>query len=122
MWYALAIAVASMGMYFILAHKDRELSGRAPHRAIRAFRDSVDTVVAGMSHKIGYAISAATKSFAQVTKQTCVKGGKICVMCCTVAYQRGAAGARAIARAARTASKKIAHPSSRDDSATLAQR
>lgn len=122
MWYALAIAVASMGMYFILAHKDRELSGRTPHRAIREFRDSVDTVVAGLSHKIGHTISVATRSFAQVAKRVCAGGGKICIMCCTVAYQRGAAGARAIARAARTASKKIAHPSSRDDSATLAQR
>lgn len=122
MWYAIAIAVAALGMYFILAHKDRELSGRAPHHVIRTFRDTVDNVVAGMSHKIGHATAVATKSSTQAAKKICVGGGKICMQCCTVAYERGAAGVKAIARAARTASKKIAHPSSRDDSATLAQR
>jgi hypothetical protein len=122
MWYAIAIAVASLGMYFILAHKDRELSGRQPHPVVSTSRDVVDRFVAGLSHKIGHAVGVATKSSTQAAKKICVGGGKICMQCCTVAYDRGVTGVRAIARVARTASKKIAHPSSRDDSATLAQR
>ena len=122
MWYAIAIAVASLGMYSILAHKDRELSGRAPHRAVRAFRDTIDRAVGTLSHTLGRTTATAVRKSGAAVRTMCVAGGKVCVACCTVAYDGGVKVKRAVVRAARAASRKIAHPSSHDDSATLAQR
>jgi hypothetical protein len=48
MWYFLSIIVSCLGMYLILAHKDRELRGNEPHHVVHKVRESTNRMLSGV--------------------------------------------------------------------------